>query len=63
MSRATAGCLCPVSGHELPAIGALAREIWYQYYPGIVTVAQIDYMLDRRCRPSVIHSQLAAGQA
>jgi ribosomal protein S18 acetylase RimI-like enzyme len=32
---------------ELPAIRELARVIWHAHYPGIITVAQIDYMLER----------------
>lgn len=36
------------STHEdLAAIQALARRIWYAHYPGIITEAQIEYMLER----------------
>jgi ribosomal protein S18 acetylase RimI-like enzyme len=31
---------------DLPEIAALAREIWHDHYPGIIPVAQIEYMLD-----------------
>lgn len=52
-----------VSAKEVPAICALAREIWYQHYPGIITVRQIDYMLDQRYRAGIILQQIASGRA
>jgi diamine N-acetyltransferase len=38
----------PVTPPEVPAISALAREIWQATYPGIITQAQIDFMLEQR---------------
>jgi len=35
------------SRDELPVVRRLAHTIWHRHYPGIITVAQIDYMLDR----------------
>jgi hypothetical protein len=32
----------------VPAISALAREIWQATYPGIITQEQIDFMLEQR---------------
>lgn len=32
---------------HLTTISALARIIWYQHYPGIITEDQIEYMLER----------------
>ena len=32
---------------DIVAIQALAREIWHRHYPGIISRAQIDYMLAR----------------
>ena len=32
---------------QIPLVQRLAREIWHHYYPSIIGVAQIDYMLDR----------------
>jgi GNAT superfamily N-acetyltransferase len=55
--------ISPVGASEVPDICALAREIWYQHYPGIITVRQIDYMLDQRYRPEVILEQIASGHA
>lgn len=38
----------PVTPPEVPAIAALAREIWQATYPGIITQEQIDFMLEQR---------------
>jgi diamine N-acetyltransferase len=32
---------------DLPIVARLAHEIWHRHYPGIIPVAQIDYMLAR----------------
>jgi GNAT superfamily N-acetyltransferase len=32
---------------DLPVVRRLAHTIWHRHYPGIITVAQIDYMLAR----------------
>ena len=38
----------PVTPPDVPAISALAREIWQATYPGIITQDQIDFMLEQR---------------
>ncbi|MBL8433025.1 MAG: GNAT family N-acetyltransferase [Dechloromonas sp.] len=38
----------PVTLPDVPAISALAREIWQAAYPGIITQEQIDFMLEQR---------------
>ncbi len=38
----------PVTPPDVPAISALAREIWQAAYPGIITQEQIDFMLEQR---------------
>lgn len=38
----------PVTPPDVPAIAALAREIWQASYPGIITQEQIDFMLEQR---------------
>src|SRR5262245_9861917 len=40
-------------------LAALAREIWYDHYPGIITTAQIAYMLAQRYAPALVHAVLA----
>src|SRR6185369_10415267 len=37
-----------VTPPDVPAISALAREIWQACYPGIITQEQIDFMLEQR---------------
>jgi ribosomal protein S18 acetylase RimI-like enzyme len=32
---------------QLPEVQRLARAVWHAHYPGIITSAQIDYMLER----------------
>lgn len=46
---------------QIAEVAALAREIWHQHYPAIISVAQIDYMLARFQSPDAIAAQLAAG--
>ena len=43
---------------EAPALCALANEIWRAHYPGIISVAQIEYMLRQRYTPAVIGAEL-----
>jgi ribosomal protein S18 acetylase RimI-like enzyme len=38
----------PVTPSDVPAVSALAREIWQATYPGIITQEQIDFMLEQR---------------
>ncbi len=44
---------------EISALCALAREIWRAHYPGIISVAQIEYMLEERYNEPVIRAELA----
>jgi GNAT superfamily N-acetyltransferase len=53
----------PLAESDLKAVCTLAREIWYQHYPGIITVSQIEYMLDQRYRPDAIRAQISTGEA
>lgn len=48
----------PVTAADVDAIGALARLIWQQAYPGIITQAQIDYMLAQRYAPAYLRAEL-----
>lgn len=44
----------------LATIAALAERIWRQHYPGIISPAQIDYMLARGYALSTLREDLAA---
>jgi ribosomal protein S18 acetylase RimI-like enzyme len=43
---------------DIPALRTLATEIWHAHYPGIISVAQIEYMLAERYTEAVIRSEL-----
>jgi diamine N-acetyltransferase len=45
---------------DIPIIQELAYKIWHQYYPGIISVEQINYMLEMMYSLSTIHSELIA---
>ena len=55
--------ILPLSEEDIPELVQLARDIWYAHYPSIITVEQIEYMLDQRYRPEIIRNQLASGTA
>ena len=48
---------------DIAPVCELAREIWMQHYPGIITVRQIEYMLAQRYSPAAVRRQLHAGEA
>ncbi|MGA7952737.1 MAG: GNAT family N-acetyltransferase [Gloeobacterales cyanobacterium] len=43
---------------DISIIQELAYKIWHQYYPGIISVEQINYMLQMMYSLSSIHSEL-----
>ncbi len=45
---------------DIPIIQELARKIWHQYYPGIISVEQINYMLPMMYSTLVVYSELLA---
>jgi diamine N-acetyltransferase len=55
--------ILPLREEDIPDLVRLARDIWYAHYPSIITVEQIEYMLDQRYRPEIIRSQLASNGA
>ena len=55
--------ISPVRDADIAPVCALAREIWMQHYPGMITVRQIEYMLAQRYSPVAIRTQLQAGEA
>lgn len=50
--------ILPLAEDGAEALAALAHEIWHAHYPGIISRAQIDYMLDRRYRPDAIRASI-----
>ena len=63
MAGTTDFSISPVRDADVVPVCALAREIWMQHYPGIITVRQIEYMLAQRYSPAAIRMQLQAGEA
>ena len=48
----------PLAAGDVERLAALAREIWYAHYPAIITVAQIEYMLEERYDAGVVLAEL-----
>lgn len=47
---------------DLALIQQLSHEIWHEYYPAIVSVTQIDYMLNKFHSIEALQNQIDAGQ-
>jgi diamine N-acetyltransferase len=50
--------LLPATEEHLPSIAELAGVIWRAYYPGIITVDQIEYMLERMYSIDTLRAEL-----
>jgi RimJ/RimL family protein N-acetyltransferase len=46
---------------DIPLLSSMSREIWMAHYPGIITVDQIEFMLEKMYAPDVIQEQMAIG--
>lgn len=46
---------------EAEALVDLAERIWRTCYPGMISIEQIDYMLEQRYRPGLVRQLLARG--
>lgn len=53
--------ILPAGPEHLAAIAALAAVVWRAHYPGIISQAQIDYMLARMYALEVLRQELAEG--
>lgn len=53
--------VAPAAVADLPGIAALAERIWRAHYPGIITHAQIDYMLERMYSQARMEQDMAEG--
>ena len=63
MANAIDFSISQVRDADIEPVCTLAREIWMQHYPGIITVKQIEYMLAQRYSPDAIRAHLQAGDA
>jgi GNAT superfamily N-acetyltransferase len=50
--------IAPLAPEEVGRLVVLARAVWHAHYPGIITAAQIEYMLNERYRPDAIRGEL-----
>lgn len=48
----------PLRESEVPQLSELAREIWRAHYPGIISEAQTEFMLNERYAEAVIREEL-----
>ena len=55
--------ISPLAAADIEPLAALARGIWHQHYPGIITVKQIEYMLEQRYSPDTIRAEVDSGAA
>jgi ribosomal protein S18 acetylase RimI-like enzyme len=46
---------------DIPLLQILAREIWRAHFPGIISTAQIEFMLDRMYATETIENEMQAG--
>lgn len=53
--------ISPVRLDEAEAVVDLAGRVWRAHYPGIITPAQIEYMLAQRYRPVLVRQFIARG--
>jgi hypothetical protein len=50
--------ITPVAPADIESVVALARLVWQQTYPGIITQEQIDFMLEQRYNPQRLCEEL-----
>ena len=50
--------ILPVEPRDVERLAALAGEIWRTHYPGIISAAQIEYMLGQRYSPDAVRAEL-----
>lgn len=59
MKNMTTIAINPVTPADTTAIATLARIVWQEAYPAIITQTQIDYMLEQRYNASRLLEELA----
>src|SRR5262249_19547589 len=51
----------PLASGDVECLATLAREIWYDHYPAIISAEQIEYMLRQRYEPDAVRAELGRG--
>jgi GNAT superfamily N-acetyltransferase len=60
--HSSAAKILPATEAHLPALAELAGVIWREHYPGIISRAQIDYMLGKMYSLDTLRTELRAKQ-
>jgi GNAT superfamily N-acetyltransferase len=55
--------IAPAGATEIGVVQALADHVWRRHYPGILSAAQIDYMLERGYSRDALLRYIDAGDA
>jgi ribosomal protein S18 acetylase RimI-like enzyme len=55
--------ITPLEEADIAAVIELAGVIWRHHYPGIISMAQIDYMLAQRYTPAILRAQMRSADA
>jgi GNAT superfamily N-acetyltransferase len=50
--------IAPVAEYDVERVAQLAAEVWWRHYPGIISAAQIEYMLRQRYDPGLLRAEL-----
>lgn len=53
--------ISPLRLDEVDDLVELAGSIWRAHYPGIISLEQIDHMLEQRYRPALVRQYMARG--
>jgi len=53
--------IVPATVEDLPVVAELAGTIWRQHYPGIISHAQIEYMLARMYALDTLRAEITSG--
>ena len=61
MSESLSARIVPAGPEHIREIAALAGVVWRRHYRGIISDAQIDYMLGRMYDPVVMESEMQSG--
>lgn len=51
-----------VKAEKIPQLAAMADEIWHEFFPGVISEAQIDYMVEKFQSQAAIEGQIAEQQ-
>lgn len=48
----------PITAEDVERVAQLAADVWWHHYPGIISAAQIEYMLGQRYDPALVRAEL-----